>query len=739
MTEPTLDIPHRLDRLVPLAEMTSYPGSPFVDTVFYWPLEHAGGHARVRLWLCADGGAEAEIELNRMRFAPVGCSASDESWIDFGTHDVAALQEGQFSFGILRCFGLHDTALRDGVFVATTQVEKELGGDRSTVEETLWGISRWAVGSSSISPTTVTVGEETTFTMRYITGPGGLPPGALLRLAFPKLYSMPQTEDENAPGWLYVGASRTCELVSIDTSRESHERIDAIYRLPEGLPLGGMVQAVYHTSDMYLFPMRWERMERRYWYSHLPVMSVAVAVDERRIFVPPEEGAGHAVQLAADAPERLHLFLPGRVRAGAPVFLRGLYTDRFRNSPPRRGPLPGPVHLVLESPGGDVELGAAEKRFTRWYRFELPLNELGPGLYRARAVHARTGAVLARSNPLEVMAADDGRPCVFWGEIHGHSEQSDGSGDFAGIYEHARDEGALDFAASGDHACYFSDNEWQWMQDVTASFNEGGRFATLIGYEWAGQQGHRNVYTDKDRLELFRGMYPGTRRLDAVYDHFDGREDVVAGPHVHHTRDFFAFHNPAVQRFLEICSMWGVFEELVFDAVARGARIGFTGGGDCHEGHCGFSVEDPDRQGTRGHTFAPGLRYKCGMTAALLPALDRRELLQALRSHRIYATTGARMLLDFSVADVDMGGEGVTRTAPVVEGVVHCASPIDRTDVVRDGEVAMSVAGSGCDAHVTWTDADVAPGEHWYVLKAVQDDGEVGWSSPVWMTVSGER
>ena len=45
--------------------------------------------------------------------------------------------------------------------------------------------------------------------------------------------------------------------------------------------------------------------------------------------------------------------------------------------------------------------------------------------------------------------------------------------------------------------------------------------------------------------------------------------------------------------------MWGDFEELVVDLLRRGAVVGFTGGGDCHEGHCFLSVEDAQGQGDR--------------------------------------------------------------------------------------------------------------------------------------------
>ncbi|MBM4050103.1 MAG: hypothetical protein FJ279_33830 [Planctomycetes bacterium] len=573
------------------------------------------------------------------------------------------------------------------------------------------------------------------FEMTYVAGPRGLPDGTLLRLAFAKAFSLPQTSDRHGPGW--IKATETpgrLELASIGQSIESHERVDVIYRLPDGLPSCGRLAFRYRTDFVYLFPSRWAQMERRYWWDPLPPMALAVAVDERHVFVPPLEENGHALEVMAGPPERLHLFLPGRVREGSSTRLTGVFTDRYRNAP-SPGPLPSPIHLRLCGED-NRDLGSADGHFDRWYRFALPLPALRPGVYRAQACDSRTGAVLAESNPMEMMRRGDSRSPIFWGEIHAHSEQSDGSGRFEHIYLHGRDEGALDFAAGADHACYFTDNEWTWMQDITNSFNDEPRFVTLVGYEWAGEQGHRNVYTSRDRLDLFRGMDTSSHRLNVVYDHFAGRDDVVAGPHVHHVgKDFFAHHNPDVQRFFEIYSMWGNYERLVFQALNGGAVIGVTGGGDCHEARAGFSVEDPAGQGQTPHTFAPGLRWKCGMTAALLPELTRQALLRALRERQTYATSGARILVDFEVSRVPMGGTGETSGAPRVSALVHGVSRIGRVDVIRNGEVVHSAPGQGADLLLSWSDGSAPRGPHWYMLRIVQQDDEIAWTSPLWLTV----
>jgi len=74
--------------------------------------------------------------------------------------------------------------------------------------------------------------------------------------------------------------------------------------------------------------------------------------------------------------------------------------------------------------------------------------------------------------------------------------------------------------------------------------------------------------------------------------------------------------------------MWGIYEQDTYEFLNKGAVIGVTGGGDNHEGSGGFSCEDPEGQGKTPHTFAPGLRWKTGLTAALMPRLERQVTIQ---------------------------------------------------------------------------------------------------------------
>src|SRR5690606_27015830 len=77
-------------------------------------------------------------------------------------------------------------------------------------------------------------------------------------------------------------------------------------------------------------------------------------------------------------------------------------------------------------------------------RFEVPVR--AEGVYRLRA--RTTAGLEAESNPL-VVRAD--APRLLWGDLHGHTNWSDGTGLPEDYFRYARDVAALDVVALTDH------------------------------------------------------------------------------------------------------------------------------------------------------------------------------------------------------------------------------------------------------------------------------------------------
>lgn len=736
------------DRIFSLADLNAYPGNNKLDRIIQL---FSRGDARRRIWLLAPEGSPT-IFFDRMQLEPQTIAEGPLRWIDYGVAELPKTDEDLPTwdgFLHLNLLGLPLHTCAASYLVITPKLDLSLAG--LTLEEAqraLWGIAQRELGTTTITPSRVTVGAPETYVVRYRAGEKGLPADALVQFAVAKAMSLPQIDRRGEPGFteLVEGADKA-KIVSIRDMLETHEKNGIICRLERDLAPGEGFSLSYSTTSNYIYPQIMDETELRTWYTKLPPLSAGVAVAPDAGFVSLRPQDGHTVTYEVGPSERLHLFLPGRRFASETLSVRGLFTDHFRNVPPS-DIIDADILLYLVSEHGRTELGAPAGCFTERHRFQMTLPALAPGIYRVEARRRADGAFLAVSNPLQVIADGSGER-LYWGEIHCHTEMSDGSGDFSNVYRHARDEGCLEFATVTDHAEYFSDNQWRWMQDVINRWNEPGRFVTLVGYEWIGKQADRIVYTSRDSLPLLRGDDPRSENLNDLWGRFHDDPQVVGGPHatlVHQT--IWEQHDPTVERYAEIYSMWGScdFRDsplvapwigpdrgiTVNDILQRGAKLGFTAGGDCHDGRVGFTSEDPDGQGVTPHTFAAIILYRCGMTAANMPELTREALVTALRQRRTYATTGARMLLDFQIEDLNMGAEGEVDRA-TCRATIHAVAPLERVEIVKDGAVVWKQDAHGLDITVSWEDPQAPVGEHYYYLHVVQKDEQRAWSSPIWV------
>jgi len=737
----------RHDRIIHLDRLCSCSGSETLDSVLFLPpdcdpLRH--------VWLCSPDN-QPIIQINDTLLAPEEICADTYRWIDYGTHNIP------LGFSQLRFRDMGSKLHPDSFLLITKKLSDSfIGCSLEESERKLWGLARSDAGSTKISPSKAPVGFRNQFKVRYNAGPKGLPAGAIVRFVIPKTFSRPQVVHQDQPGFISITEkAANVSILRIEDSTESHQKVDVLCHLDEPLEAFKGFELSYKTANTYIFPNRFHETEEYFWYSLLPPLAAAVAINEKSPLVNTAKGNGHEVEFVAGPAERLHLFLPSRQKKNENLLLRGTFTDRFQNIP-SSGAHNSDIELFLEHNGLRTPLTVSQENFTAPNRFEVPLPKLVPGIYRALAHHNSHSPdkTVTYSNPMEIMKKSDSRLDIFFGEIHGHTQMSDGCGEYNELYRHAYEEGCLDFAAAADHACYFSDNQWLWMQDVTNHWNADGRFTTLIGYEWAGIQTHRNIYTSHDRLDLFRGMFPPAENIDVVWRHFHDNKAIVGGMHATMAHGLkWEFHDPTVERFIEIYSMWGasdswhdnplatlraqkMIEGLVsaFELLQKGAKLGFTGGGDCHEGHVGFASEEPLAQGKLPHGLHSVTVYRCGLTGVVMEKLNRKNLIDAIRNRHTYATTGARILLDFSVSGINMGDVGSAGQANCT-AEIHGTNLIECIEIIKNGIVAHVEKFPKKSMHlkIQWLDPDRTDHDCWYCFRVTQTDGHRAWSSPVWV------
>jgi len=357
-----------------------------------------------------------------------------------------------------------------------------------------------------------------------------------------------------------------------------------------------------------------------------------------------------------------------------------------------------------------------------------------------------------RSDPIAADFLPDGRR-IFFGDLHGQVYDSIGAGTHDEYFAWARDVEHLDFCAPANHyggRCEADENTWRRCVEATNQFNEPGRFVTLVAYEWGGGEGHRNVYFrgNSGQLVLPRGLTdPSADNLaDLIELHERCGADFFVVPHHPNFCSLvdWSHRDDRRQRLAEICSQWGISEEgpdhSVRAALVMGHRLGFVGGSDTHFG----------TPGRGGH----GDGILTGLTAVIAPELTREAIWDALYARRCYAVFGERMLIDFAVTGQPMGSEvdaepsdQIWRRREIFARVAT-ATPIAAVELIRNGEVTErhEPTGTRC-AEVTFIDdapldeISICPAQAerpftYYYLRVRTTAGHLGWSSPVWFTVT---
>jgi len=336
---------------------------------------------------------------------------------------------------------------------------------------------------------------------------------------------------------------------------------------------------------------------------------------------------------------------------------------------------------------------------------------------------------------------------TYYGDIHGHTNMSDGMGDVDDYYSSRRDYYEDDFGALTDHDTFvgrsLSPADYEYQKAVTEQFNKPGKYATLFAQEYTTARypkgvGHKCIYSVNPEVPLFdhdRERYATTALLYAELKKWNC---LVAPHHTGWTGTDWENFDPAVQTFAEIISNHGRFEfmgnrpikargglrgHFLQDGFARGLRFGIVGSTDCHgllwHHHAGWRR---DALGT-------------GRAGVLAPDLSRESIFEALRLRRTFGTTGNKPSIDFRVNEHVMGAEFDTRESKVaIRAALASREGIQRLVVVKNNEDWYEYGGEGYTTRMTIIDDAVASGTSWYYLRAEFDGDHMAWTSPVWVT-----
>ena len=304
------------------------------------------------------------------------------------------------------------------------------------------------------------------------------------------------------------------------------------------------------------------------------------------------------------------------------------------------------------------------------------------GVYRARAT-TLDSQIVGESNPI-VVAESAGEFCLHWADPHGGQVASSAKiGDF---FRYARDVSGVQFVGYQRNADVISKEDWLIQQREERDHYEPGHFVPIPGFEWSGQTpegGHHNVYFRRCDQPIRRNppaeapqAVETATELPHIRDvyHAYRNTDTIITPHVGGEHSNLTWHDPTLEPAMEITSSHGSFEWAIREIMERGYQLGFLGGSDCYTGRPG-----DDRPGHQQRRYA-----KSGLTGIYTREVTRDGFFEAMRARRVYATTGARIVLKVESDGNWLGSQYTTSEQPKLSVTVIGTAPLERVEVFRD-------------------------------------------------------
>jgi hypothetical protein len=345
------------------------------------------------------------------------------------------------------------------------------------------------------------------------------------------------------------------------------------------------------------------------------------------------------------------------------------------------------------------------------------------------------------------------------GDLHRHTEMSwdvgpGNDGSYLDFYRYMIDVASMDFGSLTDHQGGGHYAYWWWLTQKSADmYFLSPRFVPLYGYERSVQfpNGHRNVFHAVRGVPVFpfqlklnqTGVFPGigtgqvvTNDTKLLYE-FLGRTGGLAIPHTSGTstmgtdwRDNDPNIEPVVEMYQGARNSYETFDAprvhgrnekpdsapggfqqagLVWKAYAKGYRLGTISSSDHGSTHISYAL-------------------------VYTPENSRTADLDSIRKRHTYGATD-NIVLDFEANGHFMGDEFTTAERPRFTLHSIGTEKIAKVALIRDNEYLYQATPHSEEIRINYTDEHPKKGQaSLYYVRLEQTDGELAWSSPVWIT-----
>jgi hypothetical protein len=328
--------------------------------------------------------------------------------------------------------------------------------------------------------------------------------------------------------------------------------------------------------------------------------------------------------------------------------------------------------------------------------------------------------------------------------MHRHTDVSQDfkyDGSLFEVYRYALDAAAFDYIVPTDHQTGY-DQEFSWWQHekYVDLFFHPPHFVPTFGYERSLRypNGHRNI------VRALRGVRP----LPIPADEASGKEGAaklfahlretggISMPHSSATAQGTDWrdNDPQVEPLMEIFQ--GYRNSYEYEGAPRAATAlnqHAQKSGWQPEGFWWNALDKGYKLGVQASSdhWSTHISYAC----LLVENPTREGLLDAIRKRHAYAATD-NIIMDFRARDGDreyIMGDVFTATEPRFHFRAIGTGAIKRIDLISNRRFLYSQQPGAKTAAFEFTDANPPRGEAWYYVRVLQEDGQIAWTSPIWV------
>ena len=344
----------------------------------------------------------------------------------------------------------------------------------------------------------------------------------------------------------------------------------------------------------------------------------------------------------------------------------------------------------------------------------------------------------------------------FVGEMHGHTNLSDGGVDIDTYFKNVRDNAKLDFCAVTDHdhggvgkpTLYDNNNaKWNIIKEKVKEYGVDGKFTTILAYE-------RDSYPFFNNLVLYFRNNDSDMVLDVREGEFTEEKyrevlnnpDIILVPHDTYSLsaggDFIKLNVDLIPPFMEIISRGDAAEFLgnpafnaptaceggfFQDALKKGAKIGCIGGSDDHRGQNGVIAESygyPEM-----YPGVTGVWAKENTNDAIFDALVKKRTYAFMLGNPDGDMQG-RMEIDFRINNHWMGETFKRNNEDLkIYFNVKTDTPIKTVTLVKNCRNYISL-NYGTELIFDYNQENETD---YYYLRVELIDGRFGWTTPIWV------